>query len=66
MPGRVKCFVSGCSNLWYRKTISNKGTLSFHRLPKNTVLIDKYENTLKTKVPNAQNARVCGEHFSTL
>ena len=32
-------------------------------MPKNTDLIEKYEDILKTKVPNAQNARVCGRHF---
>ena len=60
MPGRVKCFVSGCSNSWYNKDNDN---VSFHRLPKKLSLIEQYEEHLKTKLPKAQNARICGEHF---
>ena len=60
MPGRVKCFVSGCSNSWYNQ---DKDNISFHRLPKNKNLIEQYEKSLKTKLPSAQNARICGEHF---
>ena len=60
MPGRVKCFVSGCSNSWYNKDNDN---VSFHRLPKKLSLIKQYEEHLKTKLPKVQNARICGEHF---
>ena len=60
MPTRVKCFVSGCSNSWFNQ---DKDNISFHRLPKNKNLIEQYEKSLKTKLPNAQNARICGEHF---
>lgn len=60
MPGRAKCFVTGCSYSWYINIKNRKGELSLHRLPTNEVLVKKYQEILKTKPPNAQNARICG------
>ena len=60
MPKRVKCVVSGCSNSWYNKYSNN---VSFHRLPKSQNLIEQYEISLKTNLPKAQNARICGENI---
>ena len=37
--------------------------VNFHRLPKKLSLIEQYEEHLKTKLPKAQNARICGEYL---
>ncbi|XP_028416068.1 uncharacterized protein LOC114539654 [Dendronephthya gigantea] len=64
MPGQVKCFVSGCSSLWYSNSKQTEtGKFSFHRLPSDQLLIEKYQNILKTTVSNTKSARVCGAHL---
>ena len=64
MPGRVKCFVSGCSNAWYSNNKQNKTReLSFHRLPRNETLVEKYQTILNSIFPNKKHTRICGAHF---
>ena len=56
-------YLSGCSNVWYSDRNNNTTKkLSFHRLPRDESIIEKYENILNTKV-SKKNVRVCGGHF---
>ena len=64
MPGRVNCFVSGCSNARYNNNKQNKTReLSFHRLPRNETLVEKYQTILNSIFPNKKHTRICGAHF---
>ena len=64
MPGRVKYFVSGCSNSWYTTKENDKASeLSFRRSPSNKQLVERYEKVLKTTFSNIQIVRICEAHF---